>query len=111
MNIRSDIGTIPIAEDCDIRVVDAARVAMVQAALPDAEVIEALADGVFTVLADPSRLRLIIGLLGSRRVVRLRRGRSRGTERVGNLACSAFAANGSRRQGPPQRSDGVLLTD
>ena len=63
MHVRSDIERIPSTEDCEVRIVDAARVAAVRSALPESDVIEALADGVFAMLADPSRLRLIMGLL------------------------------------------------
>ena len=58
------MGTVLIAADeCEVRIVDAERVATVRAALPAPDLIEAVAEGVFAVLSDPSRLRLIIGLL------------------------------------------------
>lgn len=47
---------------CDVRLVDPDRVEAVRAALPDDTVIDELADGVFAVLADPSRLRLLVSL-------------------------------------------------
>ena len=50
-------------DGCDVRVVDPRRVASVRAALPEPEVVEELADGVFRLLADESRLRLLISLL------------------------------------------------
>jgi DNA-binding transcriptional ArsR family regulator len=59
--MRSDVGTV--LDTDDVRVVDAERVATVRAALPAPDLIDTLADGVFAVLADPSRLRLIMGLL------------------------------------------------
>ncbi len=43
--------------------VDAARVDAVRLAMPDPPVIEELASSVFAMLADPSRLRLLISLL------------------------------------------------
>lgn len=48
---------------CELRVVDGARVAAVRAALPEPALVEALADGVFGLLADPNRLRLLMSLL------------------------------------------------
>lgn len=48
---------------CDMRVVDAQRVTAVRAALPDADLLDELADGVFGLLADPNRLRLLISLV------------------------------------------------
>lgn len=50
-------------DECDVRVVDGERVAAVRAALPDAALLEELADGVFGLLADPNRLRLLVSLL------------------------------------------------
>ena len=44
MNMRSDIGAV-------------------RAALPSAEIVDELANGIFAVLADASRLRLMMGLL------------------------------------------------
>jgi len=51
------------ADDCAARVVDPDRVAIVRASLPEDEVIEELASGVFALLADPGRLRLLSCLL------------------------------------------------
>jgi len=48
---------------CDVRLVDPVRVAAVRRSLPDADVVEELANGVFALLADPSRLRLLMSLL------------------------------------------------
>ena len=48
---------------CDVRVVDAERVAAVRDALPDQALVEELAEGVFGLLADPNRLRLLVSLL------------------------------------------------
>jgi DNA-binding transcriptional ArsR family regulator len=45
------------------QVPDTPRVAVVRSSLPAAEVVDELADGVFRLLADRSRLRLLIGLL------------------------------------------------
>jgi DNA-binding transcriptional ArsR family regulator len=50
-------------DGCEVRMVDARRVAAVRTALPEPEVVEELADGVFRLLADASRLRLLISLL------------------------------------------------
>ena len=48
---------------CEVRVVDADRVRAVGLAMPAPAVVEELAGGVFGMLADPSRLRLLISLL------------------------------------------------
>jgi len=48
---------------CELRVVDGDRVAAVRAAFPDPDVIDELAGGVFSVLADPNRLRLLVAML------------------------------------------------
>jgi DNA-binding transcriptional ArsR family regulator len=71
MNVHSDVATIAAGEevavktpeDCDVRTVDAARVAAVQGRLPSSAALTELADGVFGMLADPSRLRLLVALL------------------------------------------------
>ncbi|HEX4821847.1 MAG TPA: metalloregulator ArsR/SmtB family transcription factor [Acidimicrobiales bacterium] len=57
----SDIGTS--IDACDTRVVDGERVESVREALPPAELLDELADGVFALLADPNRLRLLVSLL------------------------------------------------
>jgi hypothetical protein len=58
MNMRSDIGTVLGSDDaCEVRVVDAERVAEVRSAVPVPDLIAALAEGVFAVLADPGRLK------------------------------------------------------
>lgn len=49
---------------CGVRVVDAERVAAVQEAMPPESAISDLAD-VFSLLADPGRLRLLVSLLGA----------------------------------------------
>ena len=57
-------GTAGLAEDgCDVRLVDPERVASVRRCLPDAATVEELAGGVFALLADPGRLRLLMSLL------------------------------------------------
>ena len=58
-----DPGPGSALDGCEVRIVDAARVSAVRAALPDPDVVEALAADVFAVLADPSRVRLLICLL------------------------------------------------
>jgi len=50
-------------DGCEVRTVDGDRVRAVLAAMPDGDTIEELASGVFGLLADPSRLRLLISLL------------------------------------------------
>lgn len=57
------MGTVLAVDRCEVRIVDAERVHAVRGGLPDPEVVEALAEDVFAVLADPSRLRLLIALL------------------------------------------------
>jgi len=52
-----------VVDGCEVRVVDRDRVAAVRAAFPEPEVIDELAGGVFSVLADPNRLRLLVALL------------------------------------------------
>lgn len=59
MSSASDI--IP-AEACAVRVVDAEKVALVSASMPDAEAVGELAQ-VFGLLSDPGRLRVITALL------------------------------------------------
>lgn len=49
---------------CGVRVVDAERVAAVQAGMPAESAVTDLAD-VFSLLADPGRLRLLVALLGA----------------------------------------------
>ncbi|MBA3652597.1 MAG: helix-turn-helix transcriptional regulator [Actinobacteria bacterium] len=66
MNMRSDVkasaGTSSL-DECEVRLVDPARVDTVKASLPAAEVVDELADGVFGLLADANRLRLLMSLL------------------------------------------------
>lgn len=57
MNDRSDAAAAALA-----RVVDAERVAAVQAAMPAAAQVEQVAD-IFALLGDPNRVRLLVGLL------------------------------------------------
>jgi len=53
----------PIEFDgCEVKLVDPERVRSVQAALPEADVVEELAE-VFGLLSDPNRLRLLASLL------------------------------------------------
>lgn len=47
---------------CDVRVVDAAKVAAVRAALPSDETVRELTD-VYGLLGDPGRMRLLVSLL------------------------------------------------
>ena len=54
---------MPSLDTCDVRMVDPAKVAAVRAALPDTDTVEELAGGVFALLADPGRLRLLMSLL------------------------------------------------
>jgi ArsR family transcriptional regulator, lead/cadmium/zinc/bismuth-responsive transcriptional repressor len=59
MNDRSDMAAL---DACLIRVVDRDRVAAVQAAMPEADQVEQVAD-VFALLGDPNRVRLLVALL------------------------------------------------
>ncbi len=53
----------PVALDsCDLKLVDPERVRSVQASMPDADVVDELAE-VFGLLSDPNRLRLMASLL------------------------------------------------
>jgi DNA-binding transcriptional ArsR family regulator len=53
----------PVALDgCELKLVDPERVRAVQAAMPDPDVVEELAE-VFGLLSDPNRLRLLASLL------------------------------------------------
>lgn len=61
--IRSGPSGVSTLDACDVRLVDPVRVAAVRRSLPDADVVEELANGVFALLADPSRLRLLMSLL------------------------------------------------
>ncbi|MQY09592.1 ArsR/SmtB family transcription factor [Actinomadura macrotermitis] len=58
----SSASDISVADTCVTRVVDPAKVAMVTAAMPDADTIGDLAQ-IFGLLADPGRLRVITALL------------------------------------------------
>ena len=51
-----------VNETCEQRIIDAPRVAAVLARLPDAEMVADVAD-VFSMLADPGRVRLLLSLL------------------------------------------------
>jgi DNA-binding transcriptional ArsR family regulator len=61
LNMSSDVARL--VDSCDVRVVDGDRVDAVRAAMPPPALVEALADGVFGVLSDPNRLRLLVALL------------------------------------------------
>lgn len=63
MNMPADV-CIPVDGDsCEVRMVDVERVRAVREAMPDGQLVEDLASGVFGMLADASRLRLLISLL------------------------------------------------
>ncbi len=64
MTKRSDVGGSPAValDGCSLRLVDADRVAAVREAMPAEDDVVDLAD-VFGLLADPSRLRLLVALL------------------------------------------------
>lgn len=55
------VDAVPI-DECEVRLVDPARVLVVQAALPDEAVIDELA-AMFGLLSDPGRVRLLASLL------------------------------------------------
>jgi DNA-binding transcriptional ArsR family regulator len=66
MNMSSDEVALraPVAlDECEVRLVDPERVASVRTTMPAREVVDELADGVFSLLADPNRLRLLVCLL------------------------------------------------
>jgi len=66
MNMPSDGAAIRAAvalDECEVRLVDPERVASVRTTLPARAVIDELAEGVFSLLADPNRLRLLVCLL------------------------------------------------
>ena len=50
------------SDKCDLKLVDPERVASVQDAMPDDDVVDELAS-IFSLLSDPNRLRLLVGLL------------------------------------------------
>ena len=52
-----------MVDTCEVRCIDPERVAHVRAALPHGDLLEELADGVFGLLADANRLRLLMSLL------------------------------------------------
>lgn len=63
MQMSGEPAPEPIALDgCELKLVDPERVRSVQASLPDAEVVDELAE-VFGLLSDPNRLRLLASLL------------------------------------------------
>jgi ArsR family transcriptional regulator, lead/cadmium/zinc/bismuth-responsive transcriptional repressor len=55
------MGTATLGEECEVRLIDVARVEHVRAHLPAAETVQDAA-GVFGLLSDPSRLRLLASL-------------------------------------------------
>ena len=57
------VASVEGADGCEVRLVDPQRVASVRTCLPDPAIVEELAGGVFALLADPGRLRLLISLL------------------------------------------------
>lgn len=59
----SGVSELSALDGCDVRLVDPVRVAAVRRALPDGAVVEELAGGVFALLADPGRLRMLMSLL------------------------------------------------
>jgi DNA-binding transcriptional ArsR family regulator len=65
MNMSADVqqGSVVSLGGCEVKLVDAARVGAVVESLPDDELVEELADGVFGLLADRNRLRLLMALL------------------------------------------------
>ncbi|MCU1454917.1 MAG: transcriptional regulator, ArsR family [Acidimicrobiales bacterium] len=63
MNMRADVGDVVGLDACELRMVDGPRVRRVQETLPAPELIEELANGVFGLLADRNRLRLLMSLL------------------------------------------------
>ena len=56
------MGTVLEADECAVRIVDRDQVEAVRGQMPPSRLVETLADGVFAVMADPSRLRLLIAL-------------------------------------------------
>ena len=56
------VGSVSSLDACGVRMVDPERVAVVRAALPTPEHVDGLA-GVFGLLSDPGRLRLLMSLL------------------------------------------------
>ncbi|MGI8777957.1 MAG: ArsR/SmtB family transcription factor [Acidimicrobiales bacterium] len=55
---------LPVSlDECEVRLVDPERVASVRTTMPAREVVDELAEGVFSLLADPNRLRLLVCLL------------------------------------------------
>lgn len=69
MNMHADVQSqteqarVDADDPCEVRIVDIDRVRAVRSALPEAPVLEELSSGVFGMLADPTRLKLLIGLL------------------------------------------------
>ncbi len=67
MSMPSDqahgLATVIEIDGCEVRCVDTERVSAVRAFMPEGEVLQQLADGVFGMLSDPNRLRLLVALL------------------------------------------------
>ena len=64
LNMSSDVRRAVVDLDgCEVKLVDVERVHAVVDALPDDELVDELAEGVFGLLADRSRLRLLMALL------------------------------------------------
>ena len=61
MSAPPERATVALVEDCP-RVVDPARVAVVRERMPDAAIVQDVADA-FRVLAEPARLRIVLALL------------------------------------------------
>lgn len=61
--MRSDDGVVLLADECEVRTVDADKVGAVREVLPDDDVLAGLADGVFGMLADRNRLKLLMAML------------------------------------------------
>lgn len=61
--MRSDVGSLLSSDECEVRTIDDDKVRAVQRALPGDGVLGDLADGVFGMLADRNRLKLLMAML------------------------------------------------
>ena len=95
-------------DSCELKLVDPERVLAVQASLPEADIIDALAE-VFGLLSDPNRLRLLASLLEAGELCVCDLAAAAGMGGVHHLARPAPPAGSSRGQGPSGRTDNALL--
>ena len=101
----------PAVDTCEVRIVDAERVASVRAALPDPELFEALAADVFAVLSDPGRLRLLVCLLEGGELCVCDAAAAAGMSESATSHALRLLPRPRRREGAAGGPHGLLLPD